>query len=585
MTASLTVPDSARGVIWGLTDGHRWTIAVLASFTFVGALIEAGFLVLLTATLLAVAGATSTIGPVAGTELSVPSALMIAAAAIIGRLLCNIVAVRLSARLTSEVTRDRREALAAGYLRTSWAQQQQEPSGRLQELLTSFVSRVTTGVLSITQAITAVLSLLAFIGTGVFMQPLATGVMLLALLTLGLALTPVRRAIRRRAGAWSHMNLRFANKVSELASLGQEMQTFGVRPQFLREIANLTKENAEQQRLVQALNGFLSPLYTFLAYVAILGGLWALKDLAAGDVASIGAVMLLLLRSLSYGQQLLTVSGQLATAAPFLRRLEVALEGYQASPAPSGSSVPESIVPIVVRDVEFSYGGDRSPALLDASFSVDSIQTVGVIGPSGSGKSTLAQLLLGLREPERGRISVGGVSLRDVDRTWWSTSVAFVPQEPRLITGTVAENIRFFREKISVQHLERAAADANILDDIKKLPGGFDAHLGERGATLSGGQRQRLSIARALAGQPLLLILDEPTSALDGHSELLVRDALANLRGAVTMFIIAHRMSTLELCDRIMVVEQGRITADAAPGELRQHSDFYRRALAVAGID
>lgn len=207
-----------------------------------------------------------------------------------------------------------------------------------------------------------------------------------------------------------------------------------------------------------------------------------------------------------------------------------------------------------------------------------------MIGPSGAGKSTFAQLLLGLRSPTVGSVTVNGVQLTSVDRTWWTRHVAFVPQDPLLLTGTVAENILFLRDGLTAADLTRSARQANILDDIQRLSDGFDTHLGQRGSQLSGGQRQRMSIARALVSAPSLVVLDEPTSALDGHSEALIRDTLADLKGQVTIVLIAHRMSTLDLCDRIMVIEHGRVTGLAAPAELRRTSDFYRHALEVAGI-
>jgi ABC-type multidrug transport system fused ATPase/permease subunit len=178
---------------------------------------------------------------------------------------------------------------------------------------------------------------------------------------------------------------------------------------------------------------------------------------------------------------------------------------------------------------------------------------------------------------------VHGVDLRSVDRRWWTQRVAFVPQDPLLITGSVAENIRFFREGIDHGALVQACREANVLDDVNSLPLGFDTHLGERGSQLSGGQRQRLSIARALVGKPSLLILDEPTSALDGRSESLIRDTMARSHGKVTTVIIAHRMSTLDLCDRIVVIEHGSISAMGTPAELLEKSAFYRESVPVAG--
>jgi ABC-type multidrug transport system fused ATPase/permease subunit len=557
---------------------------VLGLVTLVGALLEAGFLVLLTATLLALASDAKNVGPLLSVTLPMSLALGLAAGAVTVRLLLSVVGVQMSATLTSEVSMARRRRLARAFLQADWATQQAEPSGRLQELLTSFVSRVTMAVLGITQALTALLSLLAFLGTGVIVEPLATLAMVLALTVLGLVLAPVRRRIRTRAAEWARMNLEFASTVSELSSLGQEMQTFGVRDRVVEQVDTLTIRNAEEQRAVQSLNGVLTPLYTFLAYIAVIGGLLALSTIGVSDVAAVGAVMLLLLRSLSYGQQLLAVSGQLTTSVPFIEGLDQSAARYESAAGPSGTAQPQRAAPLEVDKVSFTYTMGRPAALTDVSLRIGVGETVGVIGPSGSGKSTLAQLVLGLREPTAGMVRVAGIDLRTVDRDWWTQRVSFVPQDALLLTGTVAENIRFFRDGLSDDALREAARKANILADVEALPHGFDTHLGERGGTLSGGQRQRLSIARALVGSPDLLVLDEPTSALDGHSEVLIRDTLATLHGDVAMIVIAHRMSTLNLCDRIVVIEHGQVTADDEPQALRDRSGFYRRALAMAGI-
>lgn len=359
------------------------------------------------------------------------------------------------------------------------------------------------------------------------------------------------------------------------------MQVFGVKDQFTVRIDTLTQATTKAQRHVQALQGFLAPLYLTLVYAAVLGGIGIYSFVGGGNLAVVGAVLLLMLRSLAYGQQLATSVGALAANAPFLERIDQERAGYEQQPAVSGLLSPERATPIEFAEVDFRYNGPRH-TLSNVSFIITAGEVIGVIGPSGAGKSTLAQLVLGLREPESGSVFVAGVRLRDVDRSWWTRRAVFVAQEPRLFTGTVAENIRFFREGIDDHAIRRAAQRANILADIEALPDGFDAHLGERGSQLSGGQRQRLSIARALAGDPEILILDEPTSALDGKSEALIRQTLAELKGDVTVVLIAHRMSTLDICDRIMVIEHGRVTGLAAPAELRQTNDFYREALAIA---
>jgi ABC-type multidrug transport system fused ATPase/permease subunit len=234
-------------------------------------------------------------------------------------------------------------------------------------------------------------------------------------------------------------------------------------------------------------------------------------------------------------------------------------------------------------DVSFSYN-ETAEALKHLNFKIEKNETIGIIGPSGSGKSTLVQLLLGVRTPTTGLITANEIDFRDLDRTSLTSRVAFVPQDATLITGTVAENIAFYRKGLSEKQMVEAARSANVLEDIQKLPHGFNTNLGERAQQLSGGQRQRLSIARALVGDPEVLILDEPTSALDMKSESVIRDTIAALSGRITVVVIAHRLSTLEACGRLMVIQDGELKAFAAPKELAADNDFYKEALFLAGV-
>lgn len=565
-----------------LVSPHKGRMALLSVVSFVGALLEALFIVIVTGIAMALVGGVSAVGPVLGRSLSVPTALVSAAGALLVRLLLSLWGVRISARLVADVTTDQRRQLAHAYLWTTWAVQQAEPTGRLQELLTSFVQRVTGSVSTLTNSMTAGLSLLAFLSTGLLVNPLATAAVLLALAGVGGILTPLRRRIRSRSAVNAKANLSFANAVSELGALGLEMQSFGAESAFERRIDALTAEATLTQRRTQVLQGSLPYVYMSLAYAAVLAGVGALSWLGPTDLGAVGAVMLLMVRSLSYGQQLATSSAALASNAPFLAGVCETVQRYRSAPASTGTTRPAGVTPLEAEEMDFAYAG--RPALGGVTFRLEPGEAIGVIGPSGAGKSTLAQLLLGLRPPTGGSLRAADVRLSDIDRAWWTERVAFVPQDAQLITGTVAENIRFFRDGIDDNALIRAARRANVLNDIERLPRGFDTHLGERGSELSGGQRQRLSIARALAAQPELLILDEPTSALDGQSESLIRETLAELRGSISIVIIAHRLSTLDICDRIMVVEQGRLTGLDNPRQLRDANAFYRNALKVAGM-
>jgi ABC-type multidrug transport system fused ATPase/permease subunit len=293
--------------------------------------------------------------------------------------------------------------------------------------------------------------------------------------------------------------------------------------------------------------------------------------------------MLVMLRSLSYGQQLQQAWGSMSASLPFVSRFHETVAQYELAPASNGSERPAAAARIDARDVGFAYAEGR-PVLEGLSFSIEPGEMVGVLGPSGAGKSTLVQLLLGVRDVTEGSLMVAGSDLRGVDRSWWNHRVALVAQDALLFSGSVADNIRFFRDDISDDDVRRAAGLAHVLADIEALPMGLDTSLGERGSQLSGGQRQRISIARALVGRPEILVLDEPTSALDVHSELLVRQTLADLHGSTTVIVIAHRLSTLEICDRLFVIEEGRLVASGSPQELRTDNAFYRRALQLSGM-
>ena len=153
-----------------------------------------------------------------------------------------------------------------------------------------------------------------------------------------------------------------------------------------------------------------------------------------------------------------------------------------------------------------------------------------------------------------------------------------------MVSGTVAENITFFRDGIDAERTERAARQAHIVDEIAAMSSGFATDVGPRGGQLSGGQRQRLSIARALAGDPRLLVMDEPTSALDARSESLIRRTIADLRERVTVIIIAHRISTLDVCDRIIVLQEGELRAMDTVAALAANDRFYRESLELAGL-
>jgi ABC-type multidrug transport system fused ATPase/permease subunit len=224
------------------------------------------------------------------------------------------------------------------------------------------------------------------------------------------------------------------------------------------------------------------------------------------------------------------------------------------------------------------------PAIEDLTFALSRGEAIGIVGPSGAGKSTLVQLFLRLREPNSGQALVNEVPAYAFAFADWTRRFSYVAQEPHLVAGSVAENIAFFRDDIDREAVERAARAAHIHDEILAMSDGYDTWVGDDGRRLSGGQRQRVSIARALAGSPDVIVLDEPTSALDMQSEALIQKTLEELKGRVTLVIVAHRLSTLNNCDRIMVLGDGRLQAFGTSAELLGSNEFYRRAVELSRL-
>ena len=566
-----------------LTSEVRPHVTLLSIFYFISGAMEAAFLVLVARVGLAVAEGDSTVSFFNASSVSVNQALGITALMLIIRLASALLGVRVSMGLTYRISVGLRTRLSHAFLRSSWAIQQSQPAGILQQLVVTFPNQGSVLITQLANSLGAALTLIAMLGVAVAVDPPATLVVLLVLILLGTFLRPLRGRVNRRSDDSIDPQVAFSNGVAQVGTLGLEIQAFGVQKQSEEYLDDLITTDATAQRRVGLIAYSVSPIYISLAYGAVIGALVIVASLGTDKMQSSGAVMLVMLRTLSYGQALQQGSVYLAQIFPFLNRIELTVNEFESNRATSGTQKITKIGSINFSNVSFSYVTGRA-VVQDISCQLLAGHSYGIIGPSGSGKSTLVQLLLGIREPASGSITANGINLKDIDRSSWTSKVAFVPQDATLITGTVAENIAFYRPGISEQQMIEAARSAHVLDDIQKLPQGFNTNLGERAQQLSGGQRQRLSIARALVGNPELLILDEPTSALDMKSESVIRDTIAALNGRVTVVVIAHRLSTLDVCSRLMVIQEGQLKAFDTPTELAADNDFYKEALRLAGV-
>jgi ABC-type multidrug transport system fused ATPase/permease subunit len=232
--------------------------------------------------------------------------------------------------------------------------------------------------------------------------------------------------------------------------------------------------------------------------------------------------------------------------------------------------------------VGYTYPNGRA-ALQDIDFVVPVGQTIAMIGPSGAGKSTLASLLLRLRAPTSGRITVDGRDCWEFSPESWHRATALVEQDAFLFHGTLRENILYGCEGVSEHALNEAISAAHLTDVVSSLPDGLDTLVGERGAMVSGGQRQRIAIARAVIRNPSILILDEATSHLDAVSERLVQQALQNASRGRTTIVIAHRLTTIRDADLLIVLEEGRIAEHGTWDTLATAGGAFERLIQGLG--
>ncbi|MHA6318300.1 type I secretion system permease/ATPase [Altererythrobacter sp. CAU 1778] len=247
---------------------------------------------------------------------------------------------------------------------------------------------------------------------------------------------------------------------------------------------------------------------------------------------------------------------------------------------PNRASLPPIKGRVEFDKVRFRYRPDAPEALRGINLDVAPGEMLGIVGPSGSGKSTLTKLVQRLYVPEQGRVLVDGTDLALVDPAWLRRQVGVVLQENILFNRTVRENIALANPTIAMEKVIAAAELAGAHEFILTLPHGYDTVIEERGANLSGGQRQRLAIARALITDPRILILDEATSALDAESEEIIQNNLSAIAEGRTVMIIAHRLSAVRPCDRIITVEAGEITEMGSHGELLKKGGRYAQLYA-----
>lgn len=580
-----TVPVLRR-----LYRGHRRRLAVLLTASFLGGFAQAAVLVVLVNVGVGLAAGQSVLegsfGPVGGFDATPGTLLLAAVCFLLVTVALEVLAAVNAARLSVEIlARERTEAYRR-WAGATWTVQEADRDGQLQELLSKNAAWSGTAVNSSTVGMVALCNLVALAMSAIVIEPVVAVVLAAGVGAPVLAARPLLAAARRRTEVLSERNVGFANLIARNVSLAVEVRTFDVADEVGTEVEAEIRTLSDLWFPVRVLNRMSPVLFRNAALALMIFAVLTVHLTGWGDLAALGAVVVIVLRGLGYASTVQRSLQETHGSVPWLEQLWDRVDHFAANPVPRGGVRLARIDSIRFRSVGFAYGvSGRGPRVLHGiDFAVDRGESIGIVGPSGAGKSTLVKLLLRLHDPTEGGIWVNGRPAGDHDLSDWYERVGYVPQHPVTFNASVADNIAFFRPGVSRDAVEEAARRAHLHDEILALPDGYDTPLGERTGRLSGGQRQRLAIARALLTDPDVVVLDEPTSALDMRSEAKIRETLEGVASRASLLVIAHRLSTLAVCQRILVLESGRLTALDTPERVRETNPFFREADRLARL-
>lgn len=386
---------------------------------------------------------------------------------------------------------------------------------------------------------------------------------------------PLIRRIRKVSYQTEQINRDIAHYINENILGLKTIKAMGVK----KRIGELGKEYFDRIRKIiikaHLLGVFSSVLIEPLTIIFVASIFTIYYKTSIFNFASLAAVIYLSKQIFSYITELQNQLMSLNSAFPYLKRvLDYEKEVIANKERDEGKEPFQFNHLLEFRGVAFSYerGGE---VLSEINFKIRKGEMVGLIGPSGAGKTTIVDLILRLFEPSKGKILLDGKEINKISLPEWRKNIGYVAQDIFLLNDTIANNIRFYDQSIDEAKILRAAKMADIYDFVQSCPSGFETIVGERGVEISAGQRQRLVIARVLARNPKFLILDEATSSLDNESEKKIQQILIGLKGTMTMFVIAHRLSTVLNSDRLLVLESGKIIEEGLPDKLLRDKKSY----------
>ena len=579
-----TRPLLAR--LMAVTAGHRWLIPLLVLLGLLAFLFEGIGIYLLMPLLQTLsgtagaAGSTGRVGAATRWTADLPQGQKVAAlvGAIVGCILLKgltaLASQMAQAYAGARFGHDIRVSTFRVILGADQGFLDVQPPGALLNTLATETWRLSQGLQALSWLILNACAVVIFLG---LMLVLSWQMTLVVGTAVGLIFLVVHRvtAPAKAAGAEAvRANQTLASRISEgLAGL-RTIRLFAREPD---ELGRFTAASSEVRRAflrMEVLNALPAPLMETL-FALLLGGLLIWQGTAG--LPSLLVFLALLVRLQPHAAALMHARVALMTLEGAMDNVADLGRAADLHPLPSGTLPAAAPVRGIRLDaVGFRHSGARSEALSDVTAEIPAGRTTAVVGPSGAGKSTLLGLVCRLADPTSGAVLVDGQDLRRFDVAGWRRRIAVVPQDVFLFNASIRENIAYGRPGATEAEIVAAAKAAFAHDFIAALPAGYDTQAGDRGLRFSGGQRQRLALARAILVAPDVLILDEATNALDGMAERLVQDALDQQAGRRTVIVVAHRLSSVERADHVILLDHGRVAASGSPEELWRGSPLFR---------
>ncbi|OPG13949.1 ABC transporter ATP-binding protein [Microbispora sp. GKU 823] len=470
---------------------------------------------------------------------------------------------------------------------------------RMQHLSIGYHSRVSAGVLqtkvvrdveSVEQMVqqtadsglSAVTMLMGGLAVIAFRVPAALPVFLLVVPAAAVLVMRMRNRLRADNESFRQEVERLSARVTEMTHLIPITRAHGLEQDALHRMDGTLSRVLRTGLRLDLLNGRFGAMAWITLNVLAAGFLagsalvsyYQVLPITAGDVVMLSTFFTTLTTSVT---TLMSLTPVISKGLESVRSIGEVLQAPDLENNDGKAEVTAVRGEFEFRSVSLAYEADR-PAVDEFSLTVSPGETIALVGASGAGKSTVLNLVIGFLRPTSGRILLDGRDMEELDLRTYRRFLSVVPQESILFEGSIRDNVTYGMRDVPEETLRAALRDANALEFIDRLPHGLDTIVGERGARLSGGQRQRLAIARALVRDPRVLVLDEATSALDTASEALIRQALARLVAGRTVFVVAHRLSTIRTADRIVVMRDGRIA------EVGTHDELSRRPGVYSGL-